>query len=276
MTDHLPAVVTPDTVQLGVINASTPSVLVARATEAADALASVISAKKLYSTIQGKQYVRCEGWTTLAAMMGCLPREVSNVEAEGRYTATVELVRMHDGAILTRASAECGPDEPTWKSRSLYARRSMAATRATSKACRLAFSWVMALAGYDVTPAEEIPAEERRPAKPTRPFVNPTAKDLSEKPEALTADEDGVVVGPKVVTWPFAKAVGSLKTGVGIDASIVAEDLRGALQFIDEYTRTPTFERLVARKGVMVSKQIDEIREHIETLLAEKTSPEAV
>ena len=145
-------------VELGVIHADRPVELVAVATEAADALAGVIKAKKLFSTISGREYVRVEGWTTLATMMGCLPRELQTTrETDGSYIAIVELVRMSDGAVLTRASASCGMDEPVWAKRADYARRSMAATRATSKACRLAFSWVMALAGYEVTPAEEIP-----------------------------------------------------------------------------------------------------------------------
>lgn len=149
-------------VDLGVIRANHPAQVVALATEAADALAKVIKAKRLFSVINQKEYVRVEGWTTLATMMGCLPREVTMTRDEkGTYTATVELVRMSDGAVLTRASAECGMDEPTWKARADYARRSMAATRAVSKACRLAFSWVMVLAGYQATPAEEIPNEER-------------------------------------------------------------------------------------------------------------------
>lgn len=37
-----------------------------------------------------------------------------------------------------------------------FARRSMALTRATGKACRLALSWIMALAGYQSCPAEEM------------------------------------------------------------------------------------------------------------------------
>lgn len=155
-------------VTLGVVHASGPKELVAAATDAADALAGVIASKKLFNTISGRRYVRVEGWTTLAAMLGCLPREVSVTRTEeGTYTATVELARMSDGAILTRASAECGMDEPTWKTRADYARRSMAVTRATSKACRIAFSWVMVLAGYEVTPAEEIPKEEDEPVSLT-------------------------------------------------------------------------------------------------------------
>lgn len=157
MSNELPAVIVEEAVELGVVRATSPAQLVTRATEAANALAAVIESRKLFSNIQGKRYVRCEGWTTLAAMMGVLPRETSVVEApEGTFTATVELVRMTDQAILTRASAECGSDEPTWKGRPRYARRSMALTRATAKACRIAFSWVMVLAGYEVTPAEEM------------------------------------------------------------------------------------------------------------------------
>ncbi len=62
---------------------------------------------------------------------------------------------MENGQVLTRASAECGHDNP-WKQRPHYARRSMAQTRATGKACRLAFSWIMSLAGYSATPYEEV------------------------------------------------------------------------------------------------------------------------
>jgi hypothetical protein len=130
----------------------------------ANALAELIRAQGLASRIQGREYVQVEGWTTLATMLGVTAREVATVETDGVFTATVELVRMSDGAVISRASAECGsPDEldrrgkPLWANRPRYARRSMAQTRATGKACRLAFSWIMRLAGYEPTPAEEMP-----------------------------------------------------------------------------------------------------------------------
>jgi len=74
--------------------------------------------------------------------LGVIPREDS-VEAleDGGYVAKVSLVRMADGAVISSASSECGMDEPTWAGRARYARRSMAVTRATGKAARLAFSW---------------------------------------------------------------------------------------------------------------------------------------
>ena len=148
----------PAPVELGTLQAATPSALIAGASEMATALAALIQAQGLATTIQGREYVRVEGWTTLATMLGVIAREVHTTEEAGIYTATVELIRIRDGAVISRASAECGDERP-WNARPRYARRSMAQTRATGKACRLAFSWIMRLAGYEPTPAEEMPTE---------------------------------------------------------------------------------------------------------------------
>lgn len=157
----LPAVipVTPSPVALGTLQAATPGALIAGASEIAGELATVIERQKLLDVIQGRKHVKVEGWTTLGIMLGVVAREVQTTEQDGIYTATVELIRMSDGACLSRASAECGDEKP-WRDRPRYSRRSMAQTRATGKACRLAFSWIMALAGYEPTPAEEMPKDE--------------------------------------------------------------------------------------------------------------------
>jgi len=144
-------------VELGTLVAYTPQEMVQQASEMAGVLKDIIAKRRLYTNIRGKAHVRCEGWTTLIAMLGIIPREVSSIELEdGSYEAVVELVRIKDQAVIGRASAVCGMDEATWKTRAKYARKSMAATRATGKACRLSFSWIMELAGYEVTPAEEM------------------------------------------------------------------------------------------------------------------------
>ena len=99
----------PAKIAMGAVTGNTPSDLVASASDAAAQLADVIRSRNLYSVIQGREFVMCEGWTTLAAMMGCLPREIRNEACEdGHYVAEVELVRMNDGVVMTRASAECG------------------------------------------------------------------------------------------------------------------------------------------------------------------------
>lgn len=206
-TANLPVVAERPSVELGVVSASTPRDMVARATEAAHALSEVIEDRKLFNVISGRKFVKCEGWTTLAAMMGCTPREVSMEDHEGTYVATVELVRLTDGQVLTRASAECGMDESTWKGRANYARRSMAATRATSKACRLAFSWVMALTGFEVTPSEEMSdadhvAPPRAPAPRPEPIpagvLSETAKQIIPSMDEMPKPLQGK---PEVMPW---------------------------------------------------------------------------
>lgn len=186
--------VRPSSVALGTLQASNPAALVAGAAELASQLAIVINKQNLATVIKGKRFVNVEGWTTLATMLGVTAREVCTVESEGIYIATVELVRMSDGACISRASAECGlPDEldkygkPIWSNRPRYARRSMAQTRATGKACRLAFSWIMSLAGYEVTPAEEMtPIIEAEQVIDTSVFPKPT---VPPTPTHITASQ---------------------------------------------------------------------------------------
>jgi hypothetical protein len=63
------------------------------------------------------------------------------------------------GQVVGAAEAECLRSERTWKGRDDYALRSMAQTRAVSKALRGPLGFVVTLAGYEATPAEEMPAE---------------------------------------------------------------------------------------------------------------------
>lgn len=137
-----------------------PRQMVNTATEVANVLKDVIEKQQLFSNIQGKKYVKHEGWATLGSLLGFLPREKSVVELkDGSYEAVVELYNMRTGQIVGQGSALCGMDEQRWRTAQKYARRSMAITRATGKAYRLGFAWVMALAGYEATPAEEMPPQ---------------------------------------------------------------------------------------------------------------------
>lgn len=153
-------------ITLGLLGADNPAELISAASAVATELKKVVIDAKLSQNIQGKDYVKVEGWTTLGMLLGLLPREVSTEQREdGSYVSTVAFCRP-DGSIVTQASAECGDEtDGKWSQRPPYARRSMAQTRATGKAARLAFSWIMALAGYAPTPAEEMPTEaDKEPA----------------------------------------------------------------------------------------------------------------
>lgn len=134
-----------------------PTEVIARATAAADALADVLENKGLFTNINGRKHVRVEGWTLLGTMLGVFPVVVWTRQLENGWEARVE-ARTRDGQVVGAAEAECLRDENQWKNRDDYALRSMAQTRATSKALRHPLGFVVSLAGYAETPAEEMPS----------------------------------------------------------------------------------------------------------------------
>ena len=181
-------------VSLGAIECSHQQII-PRASRIASQLRDVIESQKLYHLLRGKQYITVEGWTTLLAILGCGVREV-NCECidESEWVATVELFKLSDGAHIGGASAMVGRDENKWKER--HARRSMAITRATSKACRLSFSWIMSLAGYTATTAEEMTESVRAVNTDVLPFdplvaegLMRSAKDICNRQGSLDALE---------------------------------------------------------------------------------------
>jgi len=186
------------TIRLGSLEIASPEDVIRRATAISKELAKIVESCKLYTLLNGRKFVRVEGWTTMGGMLGVLPREVSAERQEdGGYLAVVELVRVSDGAIIGRGSALCGMDEhdrngnQTWGGRAEYARRSMSITRATGKAYRLGFSWIMTLAGYEPTPAEEmdgvIEGQVIEPAESPKKDANaePKEKPTNGKAEAI-------------------------------------------------------------------------------------------
>lgn len=159
----------------------TPENTIELATRMADMLKDIVERQRLYAVIQGKKFPQVEAWMTIGRMDNVVAREVDGGvirHDDGSYEATVELIRLADGMVVGRASALCGtPGDRPWDTRPEPARRSMAVTRATSRAFRLVYSWIMALAGYEPTPADEMPHQER-PVEPMRPELEKRAEGL--------------------------------------------------------------------------------------------------
>jgi len=177
-----------ETVRLGTVQASSPQNVIELAKPIASALAGIINDRKLYTVINGKKYVQVDGWSTLGAMLGVLPIEVRSEKIDGGYESYVELKRTSDGMVIGGASAICTRDEKNWSSRDEYAIKSMATTRATGKAYRLAFSWIMNLAGYESTPAEEMISAEFTEVE--QPKHKPIGKQRPYDPETLKSRID--------------------------------------------------------------------------------------
>lgn len=143
-----------------------PVEVIERAGKIATALADVINRQGMYHRIGAKDHVTIEGWQTLGAMLGVTAsivwtREVGNGDWEARAEAFTA-----DGRMVGAAEAMCADAEGgMWKgAKAVNARRAMAQTRALSRAYRGPLGFVVNLAGYATTAAEEMPSNGSAPA----------------------------------------------------------------------------------------------------------------
>jgi hypothetical protein len=116
--------------------------------------------------IQGRDHVRIEGWQVLCHLCQLpLPSIVSlrrEERADGHYVYVAEALLAYGGREY-RAYGICASDEPNWHGKPEFQLASMAQTRAAGKVLRLLLGWVVTLAGYEPTPAEEMVIEDPAP-----------------------------------------------------------------------------------------------------------------
>ena len=118
---------------------------------------------------RGGEHVRIEGWQVLCHMCNLpLPSivDLRREEREGGYVYVAEASLAYGGREY-RAYGICASDEPNWRGRPEFQLASMAQTRAAGKVLRLLLGWIVTLAGYEPTPAEEMIHEPTPPSTPT-------------------------------------------------------------------------------------------------------------
>lgn len=155
----------------GIINLAplSPSEIAHNATDQANVLMDIINDSQAdWVMVMGKsRYLRYEAWQTIAQFNQCSPitrwtRPVYDDDDKlVAYEARVEVIRIDSGMVIGAAEAMCGINENVAKGRpdaiaKQNAARSMSQTRASSKALRMIFSFVVVLAGYSPTSAEEM------------------------------------------------------------------------------------------------------------------------
>lgn len=158
----------------------------------ATSLKELIVQNRLFSNIKGKNYVNVEGWQIAGAFTGTFPvvekvEELPAKPGEVKYRAEVSL-RDAEGKLVGYGVAICSNREPGKKSFDEYAVASMAQTRAVGKAYRLKIGWLLKVAGYETTPAEEMDAVEaevvQQQPQPEAP-AGPSMRDVSYAKSAM-------------------------------------------------------------------------------------------
>ena len=148
------------------------SVKVGVATNVANCLSDLIKSQGLVKKGLNKkdpdaEYVLVEGWEVLGTMLGIVPvteivEPICNDKGKVRgYKARAYLYRnpvMEHGEIVSGtliATTEASATVEGFQ-KDTAGMMSMAQTRALGKCYRMALSWIMKMAGYEGTPAEEM------------------------------------------------------------------------------------------------------------------------
>jgi hypothetical protein len=196
---------------------TSPEIILSEAQKAAQALTEVIKSKPKPVIIRGEQYLEFEDWQTVGRFYGLVPKvtETQYIQigkAEG-FSAKAVVVRTKDGMEISGAEAMCLNDEPNWKDKPMFMLKSMAQTRACAKALRNVLAWVVVLAGYKPTPAEEIievenisqnppelhekrePISEYRSETKTQPEATSKTKKANSTSDIISEAQIGYILG---------------------------------------------------------------------------------
>ena len=143
-----------------------PKEVMQYAQAAAREIVDVARSGKLLANVGGREYPLTECMTLIGRMTGhSVAVEWSRkVPAEwdiGDGWEARAVVRDVNGQEVAAAESMCLRSERAWSKRDEFALRSMAQTRASGKALRLALGYIVTLAGWEALPAEEITDEMR-------------------------------------------------------------------------------------------------------------------
>jgi hypothetical protein len=159
----VPAPVAPTTL----FRTNDPALVLTRARAVAKQLMETVRGSGLVVKVGDKDHLTVEAWQTLGAMLGVTPVTVWTHEIDNGWEARSEARLMSTGQVIGAAEAECLRSEQQWSDRDDFALRSMAQTRATSKALASVLRFVATLGGAAGTPAEEMRGDEQ-PSRPSK------------------------------------------------------------------------------------------------------------
>lgn len=208
-------VTTPAAAPATLFRTDDPVEVLERATRVADALKRVIVERGMVEKIGNREHVKVEGWQTLGGMVGVVaahPRvrelpwpdhdrlddRLKRIRDKGYvfgYTAELDAQTL-DGRVVGGGESDCKRTETAWCMRGSsvvddFALKSMAQTRATSRALQGPLRFIVTLAGYSGTPAEEALRESARREQQAPPKASAAPPQATER--AASAKQRGLI-----------------------------------------------------------------------------------
>lgn len=253
------------------IRGEEPAEIIGKATQIANALKDLIDAQSMAVDVGGrKKHVEVSGWQACGTMLGALggqplhaetvwsrpardpdtgellkhdyrarsfhsKKQGGGVKWEGDVTghdweARVE-IKTAAGVVVGAAEALCSRGEPSWAERPDPAVKSMAETRAESRAYRRAIGWIVSMAGYNPTPAEEMPGGNggvQGDAPDLPPWAQPASDELqkvAKRAIKALAGGDNDVAGKLWRSVTEAPVNGDAEVKIGYMPRLIAQTI---------------------------------------------------
>lgn len=214
-----------------------PAKVLEEARQAAQALTDVISKKAKPVKFNGETYLEFEDWQTVARFYGITARardtKFVQYDKVSGFEASADALLVTTGQVISSADAMCLNDEPNWSKKPMFQLRSMAQTRACAKALRNVLSWVVVLAGYKPTPAEEMDGvfHQTAKAKPKVPVAAyPPEREAGEEPldDAIgePPPEEAPAQSDPVITDPQRRRMYAIARNAGMNDKQFEEQLK--------------------------------------------------
>jgi hypothetical protein len=252
-------------VEVGISLAQDPDQVLEQASRAAKALVRAVSQNEAQYVVKlgPGRHLRFEAWQTLAAFFGLSvscewTREVRDAEGSSIGWEARAVVRRGERTI-SAAEAQCTTDEPNWRGKPAFQLRSMAQTRASVKALRQALAWVVVLAGYQPTPAEEVEAAVDS---------SPAAAGAPQGPR-----QEGATDAQRRAIWARWKELAK-EAGIQDDMIRLLVKARYGVEHSRELTRAQASELLDWLRNASAEEVAEAVGKSVDNVLdAEQVSP---
>jgi hypothetical protein len=162
---------------------------------AARELARFVREQSLSQTIQGREYLTAEAWSAAGRLLGLRivcdePKAFTGMEGAGGYSCRAHLYDAN-GVQIAEAGAICLRGEKRWMHADEFQIYSMAQTRASGKAHRMALSALAKLAGFEAAPVEEMDVDiaTKQPGEGMADSTEPMPDPIVGRAERKRIDE---------------------------------------------------------------------------------------
>lgn len=242
-----------------------PKKMLSQATQVAEVLMSVVKEKNLFQKIGTREHLYVTAWQFLAHFYGITAKItelrpiVDELSGAAGFEATADALMISTNQVISTGKAMCLNNEDNWNMRPKYEYRnnervqtgevrvpsyqlaSMAQTRAIGKVLSNVLRFVVAIAGYETTPAEEMEGNEQdqRDAKEKKPGREPERKSngapkLISEPQRrrlfAIIKEAGCPMNAACAIW--------VKAGFDIAANITQDKYDAIVKSVQEWKQT--------------------------------------